>query len=138
LKLYAILTDEYIPEYLKTEMEGVITGLQAYAENNWNNDTDREKHEKAMSLSYFDILLLNQGVDNFYFLLAALLNKVPEGWTIPTGEDLEYDPEDTAHIRALDLFIRALAINLEYQKKEHLKYLRCLKKPILIIFQSRL
>jgi len=117
LKLYAILTDEYIPEYLKTEMEGVITGLQAYAENNWNNDTDREKHEKAMSLSYFDILLLNQGVDNFYFLLAALLNKVPEGWTIPTGEDLEYDPEDTAHIRALDLFIRALAINSGISKK---------------------
>jgi hypothetical protein len=53
-----------VPAYIRAEMRGLIAGLKAAGY------TDVE---------YIDALILNQGVDSFYYLLAALLGQLPDG-----------------------------------------------------------
>jgi len=78
VKNYSGRVEQYIPDYLKDEMEGLVQGVR----------------DQGYDVDYNQVLLLNQGVDSTYFFLASLFNKVPD------------DPNDDwdAHEMALNLF----------------------------------
>lgn len=53
-----------VPSYMKEEMKGLVAGLNAAG---------------YTDVKYIDAMILNQGVDSFYYLLAALLGQLPSG-----------------------------------------------------------
>lgn len=111
IKTYGQESEKYIPGYLKEEMHGLVDGLNA-----------RGGYD---DVSYEDVLALNQGVDSTYFLMSALLNKVPASG--------EYN----WNIRAWELFIQMFAllnkeddVNMDMLKKQEFPDLSNFDMPL--------
>ncbi len=100
MDIYGKFAQQYIPDYMQQEMQGIVDGLHAYADDNLQRDPELAKFKE---IGFRHVLALNQGVDSTYYLLAALLHKVPtDGW----------DEPQTSHKLATSLFIDIIGISL--------------------------
>ncbi|MBN2078047.1 MAG: hypothetical protein JW838_03720 [Spirochaetes bacterium] len=109
----------HIPHYMLDEMDGIVDGLHAYAANNLVKGS--EEYNAFMKISRKEVVALNQGVDSSYFMIAALLHKVPE--------NLDGNPygNTTAHMLAVNLFIKAISISMGISPAEAARVLPTLK-----------
>ncbi len=95
----------HMSKYMRDEMDGLVDGLHAYAANNFIKGSD--EYNAFIKISRKEVVALNQGVDSTYFMIAALLHKVPE--------DLDGSNQygkTTAHMLAVNLFSKVIAISM--------------------------